>query len=748
MMRGDFSQIAEIGEVAVPAAEVDAALVQDAFVRLRLSVLMSMGVILVFWGILSPYFPSLGIGIWAGLMLLVAAARYRLWQNFSAADEHARRHGRWTQAYFIGTLCAGAGWSFGPVMLMPAAGHTGSLLLTLIVMLVASVSMTTQVSQPRAMLGFQLATLLPTSLALVMTGGDIEPIAAGVLAFGTAAIMVVGLISGRSTRALVETELRLSHSLAQTNLARERAEAASLAKSQFLANMSHEIRTPMNGVIGIAQLLQDEDLTPRQRHYVKTLMGAGENLMALLNDVLDFARGDAGRLTVEQIAFDLHQLVVELVDLYAKSATDKEIGFGHELAPDVPRYVVGDPLRLRQVLTNLLSNAIKFTDQGYVRLRVSAEGTAGEGKVKLCFDVADSGIGISDQAKEKLFTPFSQADESMSRRFGGSGLGLAISRQIVEIMGGTIAVQSLTQGTRFSVRVAMLPARAENVVTHRANQQSIQFQCDTRILVAEDNETNLIVVEALLNQLGVNKVAVAVDGVAAIAGWRDADLILMDCQMPNVDGYAATRHIRELERAENLPRVPIVALTAHALAEERQRCLDAGMDDFLTKPLLLQVLAETIRRHLPQRIVASESTVATTATAATTAPLPTPVAPSLETTEVPIFVGKMVDETLSALPQERRSAFQQRLLETFRRGLDTRVETLCQASATEFDAIRITAHALKSTSAQMGAVRLSHTCRDLEAAALAGSVNEITALVATLPELAEQSWVQLKEHLT
>jgi signal transduction histidine kinase/DNA-binding NarL/FixJ family response regulator/HPt (histidine-containing phosphotransfer) domain-containing protein len=743
MMAHASSQIMELGAVDVPAVEVDAALLQDAFVRLRLSVLMSVGVILVFWGILAPYFSPPWISAWAGLMLLVAAARYVLWHHYSKVDQHSRTHAGWATAYFIGTLCAGVSWSFGPVMLMPPAGHTGSLLLTLTVLLVASVSMATQVSQPRAMLGFQFATLVPTSVTLLMTGGDIERVAAGILAFGSAALMVVGCISTRSTRSLIETELRLSRSLVQTNLAREHAEAVSVAKSQFVANMSHEIRTPMNGVIGIAQLLQDEDLTPRQRHYVKTLTGAGENLMALLNDVLDFARGDAGRLTVEQIAFDLHQLLVELVDLYAKSATDKNIGFGHELAPEVPRYVVGDPLRLRQVLTNLLSNAIKFTDQGYVKLRVIAEESASESKVKLCFEVADSGIGISDEAKQKLFTPFSQADESMSRRYGGSGLGLAISRQIVEIMGGTITVQSSTQGTLFSVRIALPAARAENVVTRNASQQSIQFKRDTRILVAEDNETNLIVVEALLNLLGVNKVAVAVDGAAAIAGWRDADLILMDCQMPNVDGYAATRRIRELERAENLPRLPIVALTAHALAEERQRCLDAGMDDFLTKPVLLHILAETIRRHLPQQIVASGSTITTA-----TAPLAAPEWSSTDTAEVPIFIGKMVDETLSALPRERRSAFQQRLLDTFRRGLDTRIETLCQASATEFDTIRITAHALKSTSAQMGALRLSHACRDLEAAAEAGTVNDITALVTTLPELAEQSWDQLKEHLT
>jgi signal transduction histidine kinase/ActR/RegA family two-component response regulator len=380
--------------------------------------------------------------------------------------------------------------------------------------------------------------------------------------------------------------------------ARRQAEAASIAKSQFLATVSHEIRTPMNGILGTTELLLDSPLSPSQRHYAKTAHRSATALLALVDDVLDLSRIEAGKLTLRQTPFDLRALVGEAVDLMAAVARDKPIVLDCSLPDALPARVAGDPVRLRQLLMNLLNNAVKFTDRGRIDVEVSLLGRDADGALHLRFDVHDTGIGIAPEHLGSVFDAFTQADASTTRRHGGSGLGLAIAKELVELMGGRLGVDSrLGAGSTFWFELSLRPA--DDGVSE-AVSQPLPFDdsvLSARVLLAEDDTINQMVVEAMLTRLGC-EVDIAEDGAAACsaAARTRYDMILMDCHMPVMDGFEATRRIRDDEAHRHAARTPIVALTADALAGDRERCLDAGMDDYITKPVSGATLAGAVER--------------------------------------------------------------------------------------------------------------------------------------------------------
>jgi signal transduction histidine kinase/ActR/RegA family two-component response regulator len=386
--------------------------------------------------------------------------------------------------------------------------------------------------------------------------------------------------------------------------ARRQAESANVAKSQFLATISHEFRTPLNGILGTTELLLDSPLTSSQRRFAKTAHLSATALLALVDDVIDLSRIEAGKFTLRNTSFDLRALVDEAMDLMAAIARDKPISLERRLPPQLPTQLLGDPVRLRQLLVNLLHNGVKFTDRGSVTLSVTQQGRDDAGALRLRFEVRDTGQGIAQDYLDSVFDAFTQADASTTRRHGGSGLGLAIAKDLTELMGGRLGVDSrLGEGSTFWFELAMQPAVDAPA---KAPPPPIEMgELAAHVLLAEDDSVNQMVVEAMLTRLGCI-VEVAADGNAALgaATHRRYDLILMDCHMPQMDGFEATRRIRDDEFDRGRGHTPIVALTADALAGDRERCIESGMDDYMTKPVSSSMLAACVERWTGRRTTA------------------------------------------------------------------------------------------------------------------------------------------------
>jgi signal transduction histidine kinase/CheY-like chemotaxis protein/HPt (histidine-containing phosphotransfer) domain-containing protein len=372
--------------------------------------------------------------------------------------------------------------------------------------------------------------------------------------------------------------------------ARESALRAAQVKSDFLANMSHEIRTPLNAILGMATLALDTRLNKAQKDYLQTVKRSADTLLGLINDILDFSKIEAGKLNLEVLAFDLESLISDAVGFIAPGAKAKKLKIDSEIESDVPPRLMGDPGRLLQVLANLLANAVKFTEAGKISVRVRRT-SDGTGQSLVAFEVADTGIGIPPEIRKQLFNPFYQGDASTARRYGGTGLGLSICKRLVSLMKGTITVESEPKkGSRFIFTIPCQEAEAsakskpsETAVSRPARKRSTT---SLKILVAEDNAANQKVLLRFLEKMGHLADAVA-NGQEALSALdlRPYDLVLMDCQMPEMDGYEAARRIREREKERSLPRTPILALTAHVLGGDREKCLQSGMDDYLSKPI-------------------------------------------------------------------------------------------------------------------------------------------------------------------
>ena len=693
--------------------------------------------------VLYPRIASPGLALaWWLLINAVAGSRYLLMRRYKAANPGPTEAPLWARRFAVGATLGGLCWGLTPIMLAPPQPDVMLTLPIMIVMGVAAAAMYALSAYYLAFVGFVCAMIGPNIVTFALSG----TYAQFLVSIGFTIMLVVLLLTVKWQSQATREMLRLRYELADAVVA---ARAADQAKSRFLATMSHEIRTPMNGVLGMAELLLKTRLDDRQLRFSETIRRSGDALLAIINDILDFSKIEAGKMSLDPHDFDLRALINDTTQMFTEAASAKGLILTVSLAPELPIMVHGDAVRLRQILLNLIGNAIKFTERGEIGVQVSDAQRRSTGSVVL-IEVRDTGPGIAPALQASLFEAFSQGDGSTTRRYGGTGLGLAICHQLARLMGGHIRVESAPgQGSRFTLEVPLRPAAVQRTAVGTSPRSPLDAVASPfgeathltaltgRVLLVEDNPVNQEMACLMLEDLGL-EVRVAGNGAEAVVAFAEGGfaLILMDCHMPVMDGFAAAREIRKEEVARgSMTPVPIIALTADVQIGIQTQCIEAGMNDYLSKPFQQRPLHAKIAPWLVQ---AGHG-------ASDQAPVKDPNgAASVE--------GELLDpaviESIRCLRQPGRPDPLQKVISLYLESAATLMDQMRNGLADgHADEVRTAAHALKSSSLNLGARAFGATCRRIEAqgregkldegrVALAGAEAQFAELVAELKRLA------------
>jgi signal transduction histidine kinase/ActR/RegA family two-component response regulator len=501
----------------------------------------------------------------------------------------------WGRSYTLALAFDGLSWSAIAIDMVPADRIDLQAVMVAMIVGVAALAVLAQSVYMQASIVFSASLIAPVSLWHLMQSTRIGTFAGVGLGVFLAFIVISVRRTSHTTSEMLRLRYRLDEVAEQRARALAEAQRHSAVKSQFLATMSHEMRTPLHGILGSTRLIRDEPLTATARERLELVDRSGRHLLDLISDILDFSRSEAGELRLHAAPFDFDALLRDVAGMASASARDKGLSLECASTLGAPVWQSGDAKRLRQVLINLVGNAVKFTDQGAVTVSARRQGAG------IVVAVRDTGIGIDPAFLPRVFDPFQQGDSSYARRHDGTGLGLTISRELARAMGGDITCESVPgQGSTFTLALPWRPCEAPAEAPAPAVQAPDAAAMRGRVLLAEDNVINVLVARSMLQSLGLD-VTVAGDGADALAAFLEAPpaVVLMDCHMPRMDGFEATRCIRAAEDERGWPRTPIIAVTANALQEDRQNCLDAGMDDYLSKPFTPEDLRAAIERHCP-----------------------------------------------------------------------------------------------------------------------------------------------------